>query len=366
MKAKLHILCAIIALACSLGQAFAQQQSALKFNELSFDFGSIREDGGPVSHTFSFRNDSDGPIVVISATSTCGCTVPTVSQRPVLSGGNGVVEVTFDPMNRPGRFDKRITVVTSEKDARPVFLNITGSVVPREKGVDELYPAFIGYGLRAETNFHSFSYVEHGKMVRTGIGLINTSDKTLTLKVVNTSGRGVFRAEPSSMVLKAGQKGEITVSGDMAVGCGIYGTITEHLVFEINGRRSDAELVITGIAVDNRDEHPDNAAPKAELNTSVVKFGVLKPSSGARTAFFEILNSGDAVLTIRAVEGVPEGTELSIGAGERIAAGERRKVGVTVYPSKRNYGPSVERIRLITDDPSRPMRDVKVTMSIEN
>lgn len=368
MRTVLHIICAL-GLFFGLSQTVsAQQASALIFSEQTFDFGNIREDGGTVSHSFSFKNGGVAPIVVVSATTTCGCTVPTFSRKPVMPSGTGTIEVTYDPMNRPGSFEKRIAVTTSEKGAAPVRLTITGNVLPREKGIDELYPIYIGNGLRAETNFHSFSYVEHGKAIRTGIGLINTSDKTLKIRIFNNSDSKVYKIEPADtqIILKPDERRDITIAGDLPIDSRVYGTVTETLVFEVDGRRSDATVVVTGIAIDNRESRPDNFTPKAELNKSVVKFEQMKHSLPAKTEYFEILNTGEAPLRIRAVEGLEEGTELSVAAGDRIASGERRRVGITVHPPLKDYGPTVERIRLITDDPLRPMRDIKVTMIIED
>lgn len=344
--------------------SFAQSSSSLTFSELTYDFGNIEEDGGAVAHSFSFVNEGRTPVAVLSATSTCGCTVPTFSRKPVKAGESGVIEVTFDPMNRPGRFDKRIAVSVSGRD-EPYRLTISGNVLPRRKSLDELYPAYIGNGLYAETNFHSFAYVEHGKVARTGIGLLNRSNKTLTVNILKKQTGGAFRvAERMPIVLKPEERAEITVETDLASGCGIYGTVTESLVFEIDGRRSDAEVVITGIAIDNRDGWSDNFVPKGELNKNVVKFGAVKHDGMSVSEFFEIVNTGSAPLTIRSVEGVAEGTELSIAAGDTVSAGERRRVRVSVEPSRKGWGPAVENIRIVTDDPARPVRDLKVTMIV--
>ena len=367
MKLRLPIFLIIIAAFALSETARAQQSPELIFGETTFDFGTIRENDGTVSHTFTFQNVGSRPVVIVSATTTCGCTVPTFSRKPVMPSQTGSVEVTFDPADRPGRFDKRVSVTISDR-SEPLHLYISGNVIPREKGIDELYPIYIGSGLRAETNFHSFGYVEHGKSITTAIGLFNSSDKVLKVGIFNNSQTKAFRIVSSDMpaVLKPGDKSEIVITCNLADNSHVYGTLTEHMVFEINGRRSDAELVVTGIAIDNRDNRDDNFVPKAELNKIVVKFGALKRSEEKRTEFFDILNTGEAPLIIRAIESVAAGTELSLRVGERIAAGERRSVGITVHPSAKEYGPQVERIRIITDDPSRPMRDMKITMIVED
>ena len=80
------------------------QTPALRFDTLTWDFGTVAEAGGRVTHRFGFANRSGRPVVVTDAVATCGCTVPVYSKRPVLPGERSEIAVTFDPMNRPGRF----------------------------------------------------------------------------------------------------------------------------------------------------------------------------------------------------------------------------------------------------------------------
>ena len=131
------------------------QTPALRFDTLTWDFGTVAEAGGRVTHRFGFANRSGRPVVVTDAVATCGCTVPVYSKRPVLPGERSEIAVTFDPMNRPGRFDKAVSVFTSES-GDPIRLRITGRVTPRERSVEELYPCDLGGGLRAAAMSHDF------------------------------------------------------------------------------------------------------------------------------------------------------------------------------------------------------------------
>ena len=151
------------------------QTPALCFDTLTWDFGTVAEAGGRVTHRFGFANRSGRPVVV-----TCGCTVPVYSKRPVLPGERSEIAVTFDPMNRPGRFDKAVSVFTSES-GDPIRLRITGRVTPRERSVEELYPCDLGGGLRAAATSHAFGYVRHAQPQRSAIGLVNVSSEPIEL-----------------------------------------------------------------------------------------------------------------------------------------------------------------------------------------
>ena len=48
-----------------------------------------------------------------------------------------------------------------------------------------------------------------------------------------------------------------------------------------------------------------------------------------------------------------------------IAAGGEAQVGIRLTPSDCEYGVAVERIRIVTDDPERPMLTVRATAVIE-
>ena len=342
---------------------FVRDSSALHFDGKTHDFGAVREEDGKVSHTFRFRNTGDEPIVILSASSSCGCTVPVYTREPVLPNDEGRIEITFDPANRVGSFDKEVTLTTSERTL-PVKLRITGDVMPRKRTVEELYPIFIGDGLRLEDNFHAFGYVEHGKSACTAVGFVNTSDKRLKLRIEVSPSSGCLKADYPAIV-GPHAKGEIDLAYILPAESRVYGTLNDVLNFAIDGRRSEAFLSVTGIAVDNRDDMADNCAPKAELMKNIVKFGVVKRRGKALTEHFTIENTGEAPLVVRAVECRNAGLKLSLRAGDTIGAGEKSDVAVTLQPSHCEYGRVAERVRVITNDPLRPMREIRVTAIIE-
>lgn len=103
----------------------------ISFATKSHDFGNVRETDGAVSCEFSFTNEGDAPLAIISARSSCGCTKPTFPRKPLMPGEKGVIKVTYNPKGRPGEFSKNITVKTSDKKNKNVKLRITGVVVPK-------------------------------------------------------------------------------------------------------------------------------------------------------------------------------------------------------------------------------------------
>ena len=106
---------------------------AISFAEKTYDFGIIAENGGPVSHSFEFVNTGTAPLVIISATASCGCTRPTYPTQPIQPGKKGTIKVTYLPEGRPGEFDKVVKVRTNVKESKKISLKISGTVKPKNK-----------------------------------------------------------------------------------------------------------------------------------------------------------------------------------------------------------------------------------------
>ena len=102
----------------------------IQFEQTTFDFGNIREDGGKVTHEFTFINAGDKPIKINSARAECGCTTPVYPKEEIKPGEKGVIKVTYNPMGRPGGFTKVVTVRCTGNPGK-VNLKIRGTVLPK-------------------------------------------------------------------------------------------------------------------------------------------------------------------------------------------------------------------------------------------
>lgn len=114
----------------SAGALFAATPH-LSIEHATHSFGNIKEADGPVSHEFVVTNDGDAPLIIKSARASCGCTTPVVPKAPIRPGEKGVIKVTYDPLGRPGEFEKNITVRHNGKPSK-TQLRIKGVVIPRK------------------------------------------------------------------------------------------------------------------------------------------------------------------------------------------------------------------------------------------
>jgi hypothetical protein len=122
----------ILLLAFALVSTFGFAQSGPKIvfsaNDNTIDFGTVRttENG---SRDFIFTNTGNAPLVIINVLSTCGCTVPTKPEEPIMPGNTGKITIKYNMAVGPIR--KTITVESNavNYEGGRVALKIKGEVV---------------------------------------------------------------------------------------------------------------------------------------------------------------------------------------------------------------------------------------------
>lgn len=97
----------------------------IKFKTESIDYGTIKQDAEPL-RVFEFTNTGKSPLLITSATGSCGCTVPSYPKEPIMPGKTAKIEVRYDT-HRVGAFSKTVTVNSNAKNPT-VTLRINGTV----------------------------------------------------------------------------------------------------------------------------------------------------------------------------------------------------------------------------------------------
>ncbi len=112
------------------------------FEVETVDYGKIKEGAEPV-RIFKFKNTGNEALVITSARGSCGCTVPSYSEKPIQPNETGEIKVRYDT-KRLGPFNKQVTLTTNEKESTHL-LTIKGEVlkVEEQPGV----PAKTGSGV---------------------------------------------------------------------------------------------------------------------------------------------------------------------------------------------------------------------------
>lgn len=173
-------------------------------------FRTIREIGRPREPYVHGREPRQYAVVILDVVTTCGCTVPQFTKRPIRPGEKTTVKVTIDPANRPGAFTKELGVYSSERK-KVATLTIRGNVTPRMKSTEELYPVDAGGGLRLSTTLNAFSYIRPGQQVQSAIGYANTSGKTIRLELRPLESSGLLTVT-APREIAPGEQGSINVA----------------------------------------------------------------------------------------------------------------------------------------------------------
>lgn len=104
---KLFLSLSIIALSTF---AFAQKKAddVAKFKAEAIDMGKIPQ-GTPATATFTVTNISNEPLIIETASPTCGCTIGDYTKEPILPGKEGKITATYNAANLSA-FEKHMNV----------------------------------------------------------------------------------------------------------------------------------------------------------------------------------------------------------------------------------------------------------------
>ena len=90
----------------------ASKVPEVSFEKTEYDFGKIFS-GEKVTYSFKFSNTGDGPLIILSTRSGCGCTVGDYPQEPIPPGGEAHIKVSFNSAGRRGFQSESVRVVTN-------------------------------------------------------------------------------------------------------------------------------------------------------------------------------------------------------------------------------------------------------------
>lgn len=96
-----------------------------------FDFGTIKQSGGNVTHDFSFTYNGKESVEVIGLPTSCGCTSASIDKDNLSKGDKATITVSFDPnlhAEPDGRFFKTVSLVTEPATLDELELKIWAEI----------------------------------------------------------------------------------------------------------------------------------------------------------------------------------------------------------------------------------------------
>jgi hypothetical protein len=361
MKNIKNCLIAILVLLIWININAQQRNSTIAFDKVDHDFGKFKEEDGNVSHEFIFTNTGNEPLIINRVVSSCGCTATNWTKEPVVPGGKGYVKAEYNPRNRPGKFNKTVTVFTNTQQ-RTIILRITGDVIPRPKTVKDIYPYSIG-GMRFKSNHLAFVKINQGQQKTVMMEMINNSEDKITLSFIQVPAHITIKASPETLTPK--QKGFIEATYD-AGKKNDWGFVVDRIQVLLSGKtEKNNQLTISATIEEDfsglTSEELANA-PKIEFENTTFDFGTLKQKSSASYEFV-FKNAGKRDLFIRKIKSScgctavsPKETVIKSGQSSSIKA---------VFSSGTRVGKQNKTITVITNDPQKSMIILRLTGQVE-
>ncbi len=332
----------------SVSPLFSQQKSpTIVFDEMVHDFGDISETNGSVSYKFDFTNTGSQPLIIQNVVASCGCTTPSWTKQPVMPGEKGFVSAAYDPANRPGNFDKYITVQSNASEPS-IRLRIVGKVNAKPLSIEDEYRFEMG-PVRFKTNHLSFGTIYKGKQETRVFELINTAANPVNLEIKNVP--DYLQVKLSNSVLKPNETGTITVTyfTDKQPG---WDFIVNQMDLYIDGQtdRMNKLIVSANLQEDfsGMSETELSEAANLELTDKNFDFGKIKQGEKVNHTFV-FKNTGKSELVIRKVS-ASCGCTAVMASDKIIPPGKEGKISIT-FNSTGKTGNQNKTITLITNDP---------------
>lgn len=335
---------------------FAQNNTAkITFLEDQYDFGSIEEVGGIAKHTFKFVNTGDDSIKLTSVRASCGCTTPFWEKNVLMPGDTGKIEVAYNPLNRPGKFSKTVTIRTSgEPETR--ILRITGYVEPKPKTIEDEFGTEIG-GIRLKSKFINFGNITTEKPVSKMVEIYNQTEDTVTIldRFVSADFIKVTKL-PAVIPPKKSTEIEISYLPKIRADLGFMNDPLTLFTDELENSNKSLNVIATiNEYFPPMTEEELANAPHIVFETQEYDFGHINEGE-KMTHSFKFTNTGKDSLNIRKTKTtcgctVSELTKMDYGPNE---TGE---INIT-YDSKGRRGTQIKRITLFTNDPTAPTQDL--------
>jgi hypothetical protein len=323
--------------------------TTMKLSESQHDYGVFKEEAGPQKYDFILTNTGSQPLVIKNVVPSCGCTTPEWTRQPIPAGGTGKVTAIYDPKDRPGQFNKTLSVYTNTQPEVNVLV-IKGEVTPREKTIEELFTFPVGV-VRFESPQLAFTNVKKTEKKIRVLPVINPSEVPVKIEFDQIPAHLTIKATPET--LKPGQKGLIEGTYDATKNSG-WGNVSDMVKVKLNGVvQENVYFYISANLVEDFSSMTKEEmlnAPVFKLETNAVDLGKIKGST-QNDVEFKFTNSGKNDLFIRHVRATCGCTAVQQGSqGVGIKPGQSSSIKAT-FNSGGYSGKVTKAIYVYTNDP---------------
>ena len=344
------------------GALLAQQKKpTMSFDKMQHDFGKIEESDGPATCEFVFANTGSVPLIINRVVASCGCTSPDWTKQPIVPGGKGFVKATYNPRNRPGKFNKSISVF-SNAEKPTVVLRILGDVNPRPRTIEDDFPYLIGE-MRFKSNHLSFIKVKSGQQKTILMEMINIGEKPITLTFESVPEHITLKTIPEQ--IKPNEKGVIEATYD-AGKKNDWGFVIDRVNVNLNNEAIKNNRLTISATIEedftNYTAGEIEKAPSIKFQTKTFDFGNITQKTSV-THEFQFTNAGKSNLILRKISSSCGCTAVS-PKEKVIEPGQSSSIKAT-FSSGTRRGKQNKTITIITNDPKQSTVVLRVTGNVE-
>lgn len=340
---------------CSGWSAMAGE--GIRWLETVHDFGAFSEDD-KIGAAFRFVNESSEPVVITNASATCGCTIPAYSDEAIAPGDTATINVTYNPVGRPGRFEKYVYVRTSAGLERHK-LTIKGAVIGNPTTVQSRYPVDMG-PLKLRNGAAMLGRIPAGSSKSEFLDGYNASRDSLRITFADVPEYLTVSSTP-----EVAPPGEIVNLNFFFSGqkCKQWGILTDSIKVSADGGQNYYTLPVVAIVEEDfRNLTPEELANAPQLSIADDRIDLGDVPNGSTTplkAEVQLTNRGKTPLKIHRIYSQDRGVSAT-ASSMTIKPGKTEKLHVEYDPSYQPTGIIDTRLTLIVNDPSAPTRSLRI------
>ena len=328
------------------------QDKPVSFEEPIADLGIILDNRGPVTHRFTFINNSSA-LAVDQVVTSCGCTSSNWSTDTIQTGAEGFVEIEFDPNNRPGPFEKYADVYFSGSSDTSRLV-IRGFVRPAAASIEEEFPIQMG-ALRVKTTNLDLGTITKKSLYSKSFEVYNQSNQILVFSD-DMVGPNHITVTYEPYTLKPGSTGKLWVHYDV-VARNDLGYFNEDItLFTYESADTRKNFNITATVLDLPSEVTPES-PKARFEKTEIDFGI-KQQGDTVNVVFPVRNGGKSKLQLKKVFGNCNCIQVSTNQYQ-LDPGESAEISVRFITDER-LGNQEKTVTVFTDDPQKPVAILKL------
>jgi len=346
-----------------LGSAAMAQEPILHFETTHHDFGTIKEDDGPVTYRFKLSNTGTSNLKLTKVQPACGCTTSNWTKDSISPGKDGYVDATYDVTHRPGAFNKSITVYDNAKE-KIVLLTFSGTVIPHVKTLMDSFPTESG-NIRFANNNINFAHISNNVTdTFQNLLMLNTGNTPIVIKEINVKAASYIFAKDLPFTVPPHAKVKLAIHYNVAQ-THDYGIKYDEITLITTDDKSPNKRV-TILADIHQFVPPMTDAEKA--NAAHIFFPENKHDFGdvkqgdAVSYDFSFTNKGKSELTIYKVK-TSCGCTVTEPKKMKLAPGETSSIKVT-FNSAGHNGKDEKEITVYSNDPVTAEYSLKIVSNI--